>query len=238
MKLLAIVFPLLLAGAYAAPLPPPDDDTSDAGRHRPHPFFGPPPPNGDTPDAPVHGLSDPTPFPFPTKNDTSDAGRYGLEYDGSLPQPGDDEMMPPPTDLFVAPRPQPDDDTPVATSHGLDYAAPLAQRNHGTTDAAPNGLGFVAPLPLPINDDGPAAATRGPMIPEYKRETSLTTPTSTTSEPIDPVDDWHGHFGGGDGEGRSYPPSDPIDGDDWRGGSGNPDCKGYPGGGIGGCAGR
>ncbi|KAK3650490.1 hypothetical protein LTR56_006195 [Elasticomyces elasticus] len=220
MKLLAIVFPLLLAGAYAAPLPPPDDDTSDAGRHRVHPFFGPPPPNGDTTDAAVHGLGDPTPFP-PTRNDTSDAGRHGLDYAGSLSQPGDDIMMPPPQGLgFVAPLSQRNYDTPDAAVHGPAYASSLSQPNDDTSDAATHGLGFAAPLPLPINDDGPAAATRGPVIPNYARDISLTTPTSTTSAPIDPVDVWHGHFGGGDGEGRSYPPSDPIDGDDWRGHTG------------------
>ncbi|KAK3638532.1 hypothetical protein LTR56_013004 [Elasticomyces elasticus] len=238
MKLFVIVFPLLLAGAYGAPLPPPDDDTSDAGRHELHPTFGPPPPNGDTTDDAVQGLNDPAPLP-PTKNDTSDAATHGLNYAGSLSQPGDDIMMPPPLD-FVAPLAQRNYDTTDAAVHGLAHVASLSQPNDDISDAGRHGLGFAAPLPLPINDDGPAAATLGPMIPGYGRDISLATSVSATLDPLDPVNDWHGHFGGGDGEGRAYPPSDPIDGDDWRGhiSSGNPDCREYPGGGIGGCAGK
>ncbi|KAK5730221.1 hypothetical protein LTR15_000155 [Elasticomyces elasticus] len=210
MKLLAIVFPLLLAGTYAAPLPPPDDEKSDAGRHGLHPTFGPPPPNDDTTDAAVHELNDPALFP-PTKNDTSDAATHRLDYDGPLSQPGDDTVMPAPTGLFVAPLSQRNYDTADAAVHGLQHPAPLAPPNDDNTDVVRRGSDASFALPLPINEDGPAAATLGPMIPGHERDISLDTPNSATSYPIDPADDWHGHFGGGDGEGRSYPPSDPID---------------------------
>ncbi|KAK5743665.1 hypothetical protein LTR17_002572 [Elasticomyces elasticus] len=189
MKLFAIVFPLLLAGAYAAPLPPPDHDTSNAGRHGLHATFGPAPPKGGTPEAAVQGLGDPTPFPM-SNDDITDAATYGLTYAAPRSQP-DDESSDAVRHRLEASSPlsQPNYDTPDAAVHGLGYPAPFPPPKDDTSDAAVHALAYAAPLPLPINDDGPVTATRGPTIPDYERDSSLTTPNSATPETID-GDDW------------------------------------------------